>query len=387
MGVCRALAVAAAMAAVLFTPTAVHADTGAYLDVADWTPVEQLTVPGPDGIPLGRYQSGLELNPATISLWGLQHWSWYQLEHRQADLDVALRAADWLLAHQDTAGAWEYTFDFPLVAFPMRAPWISALAQGLAISLLVRAHHATGGQAYLDAALAALGPFAHTVDDGGVVDDWEGRPWYEEYPVPGALHVLNGFEFALIGLHDLADASPVAADLFARGAVSLADRIGVFDMPAAHSQTYAALAPGRSPVGGVYRRAHAVLTRTLATITGNAVLAAFAARWEGYLTWWPPSPAPRPVVGCRWRGVPVRHRGASCRWARRVLTSYVRHRRMRGWRCSTARGRVVCRLGNRRVSATVSSRRLAEMRHPPTPSSHVSLGPRLVGASAAAGAS
>jgi heparosan-N-sulfate-glucuronate 5-epimerase len=358
MGFRRALAVAAAMAAVLSTPAAGHADTGAYLDIADWTPVEQLTVPGPDGIPLVRYQSGLEFNPTTISQWGLQHWSWYQLEHRQADLDVALRAADWLLAHQDTAGAWEYTFDFPLVAFPMRAPWISALAQGQAISLLVRAHHATGRQAYLDAALAALGPFAHTVHDGGVVDDWEGRPWYEEYPLPGALHVLNGFEFTLIGLHDLADVSPVAAGLFARGAVSLADRIGVFDMPAAHSQTYAALPPGRLPVGGVYRRAHAVLTRTLAAITGNAVLAAFAARWEGYLIW-RPSPALRPVVGCRWRGVPVRHRGVSCRRARRVLAAYVRHGRMRSWRCRTASGRVLCRLGNRRVSATVLSRRLA----------------------------
>jgi len=46
---------------------------------------------------------------------------------------------------------------------------ISALYQGQAISVLLRGFRATGHAAFLEGALACLGPFHHSVDADGVV--------------------------------------------------------------------------------------------------------------------------------------------------------------------------------------------------------------------------
>jgi hypothetical protein len=91
--------------------------------------------------------------------------------------------------------------------------------------------------------------------------------------------VLNGYQFALIGLHDLAPRSSAAGRLWRAGIRSLAARIAVFDLPEARTQYYAALGGGRYPVDPGYRHAHAILTRTLAQLSGNRVLRRWAVRW------------------------------------------------------------------------------------------------------------
>ena len=105
----------------------------------------------------------------------------------------------------------------------------------------------------------------------------------QEYQGEQSQHVLNGFEFALLGLHDLADRSDTARDLWNAGVASLVARIGVYDIPSARTQLYAALNGGRLQVAGTgYQHWHAILTRTLATLTGEQTLADYANRWEQY---------------------------------------------------------------------------------------------------------
>jgi heparosan-N-sulfate-glucuronate 5-epimerase len=368
-------AVVAALAA-LALPAGAHADVGPYLDIASWQRIGDHTVMGPEGVPQVRYHWGIEDNPVTVSQWGLQHWTWWTATRRQPDLEAARRAADWLLAHQRDDGAWEYTFKFNGAGVNLQAPWISGMAQGQAISLLVRVHHQTGDQRYIDAAELALAPLEKTVADGGVVADWDGLKWYEEYPTADSQHVLNGFEFTLIGLDDLRDRSPRAQQLWEHGVVSLVAHIGAFDAPAAHNQYYAARGAGRVLVTGSYPRIHAVLTRAIARISGDPTLAAWAARWEGYLTYRPPPPPPPPSPPpppppspppddpvtkpkpCHLTGKPLRTRGPiSCRRARRVVSRYLRrHRSPRRWRCRTGK-RVICRRGTLRVSAARPQRR------------------------------
>ena len=80
-------------------------------------------------------------------------------------------------------------------------------------------------QAYLRAALRALGPFNRSVETAAVdgvcgvrahVLGQRALPWYEEYPVTPSVFVLNGFIFSLIGLFDL---TQVMQAFFIRNAV------------------------------------------------------------------------------------------------------------------------------------------------------------------------
>jgi len=266
---------------VLAGPT--WAGSGPYLDSASWPPVAKAYPLGPEGVPLVRYPSGLETNPVTVSEWGLQQWTWWLASHRHAQLHRALHASDWLVSHQRRDGAWAYTFPF-ITTVHMVPPWISAMAQGQAMSLLVRAYHHTGQRRYLHAAMRALGPLRHTIAEGGVVADFDGVPWFEEYANAESVHVLNGMGFTLVGLHDLAPRSRVARALFHLGARSVALRAGAFDLPALRSQRYAAVAPADVSVRGtVYLQAHVVLTRALARMTHSRALAFWASRWAGYL--------------------------------------------------------------------------------------------------------
>jgi hypothetical protein len=358
---------------------ATRADTGEYLHFADEPSVEAQYPLGPDGVPQPHYPWGVEDNPVTVAQWALQNWSWWLRGRDQKHLDATLRGADWLVARQEPDGDLPYLFDVDGAGVPMNAPWISAMAQGQAMSVWVRAHSQTGDPRYLDAAGLALLPFDLTFAEGGVLADWDGLPWYEEYPGERPLHVLNGFQFALIGLHDFAEHSEHAGELFAAGVNSLEQRIGVFDAVTVRSQFYGASGGSRGIVADVYRRAHAVLTRKLATITGLPNITAFAAKWEGYLRPLPPPPAPpkppvvspppvvtpppapRPVVGRRCgrvRGVEVRVLGrVSCARARATLRYRLsRGRSPRGWRCWSPPRRWAVQLRCRRSGTSVQVR-------------------------------
>ena len=268
----RALIVAIA-ALLLATPAATaHGD---YLDFGErpsFIDGKAVTL-GPEHVPQVHYAWGVEDNPVMVAHWALQEWSRHTRNTKPTRV-----AAEWLRDRQRADGAWTYAFDFDAVGLPMRAPWISAMAQGMGISVLVRAHQLHPHR-YLRAARRALIPFTRSVRDGGMRSNWDGRPWYEEYPGTPSQHVLNGFEFALIGLHDLAGDSRRAKRLWRVGVASLAARIAVFDAPELRTQWYAAFGRGRAPVGPGYRHEHALLTRTIAALTGSRALRRFAARW------------------------------------------------------------------------------------------------------------
>ena len=87
----------------------------------------------------------------------------------------------------------------------LRAPWVSALSQGNAISALLRGHELLGDRGLLEAASLMFEALEQPLETGGVRDtDICGHLWFEEYPTEPPLHVLNGFIFALWGVLDFA---------------------------------------------------------------------------------------------------------------------------------------------------------------------------------------
>lgn len=146
---------------------------------------------------------------------------------------------DWLLRQQDRAtGGWPIPVARSLADNLLKLPsgWLSAMAQGQAMSALVRAYGQTRRREYIDAAVRATAPFGRLSSEGGVVARFMDRyNWYEEYPTTPPCFVLNGFIYALVGLYDVAAAAPpgdgraTASRLYVDGLRSLRVMLPLFD--------------------------------------------------------------------------------------------------------------------------------------------------------------
>jgi heparosan-N-sulfate-glucuronate 5-epimerase len=225
-------------------------------------------------LPRAEYPFGTYYTPVTVAQYGLQAAGNHVLTGRAAYRSDVLLAADWLVRHQRRDGGWRYWFPFTVSGFPALKPgWVSAMAQGQAMSLLWRAHALRPRQAYRRAAVRALGPFRRSTAAGGVVADFDGVPWYEEYPTRPGSHVLNGYLYSLLGLYDIAPWSPVAGRLFRRGVAALRARIGRFDRPGGSYYL-----PGL-PASGYYNRVHVDLLGAIDYLRPSPRLQRFRGRW------------------------------------------------------------------------------------------------------------
>lgn len=141
----------------------------------------------------------------------------------------------WVEGAIDDRGLLAYRFPMPHT-FPLDAPWFSALAQGEAVSLLLRA--ATVLERPELVLLAERAASSLLEPAAGLIATTPEGPVLQEYPTRPPAHVLNGWLIALWGLHDLAcapDADPDlarrAGDAFAAGAAAVAERIDRYRTP------------------------------------------------------------------------------------------------------------------------------------------------------------
>jgi heparosan-N-sulfate-glucuronate 5-epimerase len=142
--------------------------------------------------------------------------------------------ADWLVAQQEKRGRdrgfWLQRFDNQKYA-ALRAPWVSALAQGNALSALLRAGEILENEAYLAAAQLGFEGLRRTTVEGGVLWEAGADLWLEEYPLEPPGHVLNGAIYALWGVLDLARATGEAEAwrIWHQGAATIARHLEAFD--------------------------------------------------------------------------------------------------------------------------------------------------------------
>jgi len=235
------------------------------------------------GIPLPRYRTvGEARNPAFVAWYGL-----VMLHRWLGGLDDTGKAAffrqvDWLVEHavhrDDGAAVWPYLFDWREGHCQLRAPWICGMAQGLAISALVRAYRMTGRRPLLDLARAAALVFDKGIDDGGVRTFEGGHAVYEEYPAYPLARVLDGFLFILLGLWDLAVESGDAGihALFTDGTAGLRHTLDFWDYRGRWSWygAHGYLCPPQ------YNTLNAALLRALSDVAGAPALRERADRWH-----------------------------------------------------------------------------------------------------------
>jgi D-glucuronyl C5-epimerase C-terminus len=142
-------------------------------------------------------------HPILIAQFALHRFDlWYATRNAAARRDF-LAQATWLRDRQDDGITGLYRFDFPWKKYGAPAGWCSAMAQGEAISVLLRAHSLDASSGYADAAERASQPFFVDIKDGGVVWRDGANLFLEEIANKHAPHVLNGCIFALWGIWEL----------------------------------------------------------------------------------------------------------------------------------------------------------------------------------------
>jgi hypothetical protein len=241
------------------------------------------------GIPMLDYHGaiGRQYNPIAVAQWGLGNYNLLRRTGHPSRREKVVRCADWLLMtlDQNSSGVWVWSHHFDWeYRDRLRAPWYSGLAQGQAISLLLRAHLETGNANYLGAARDAFKAFERAVDDGGVAfTDAKGDWWIEEYIVRPPTHILNGFIWALWGVYDmfLVTGENAHRALYERGAKTLERNLQTYDTGfwSLYEQSGTRLKMLASPF---YHRLHIVQLRVMHRLTGSTVFAKVADRWEQY---------------------------------------------------------------------------------------------------------
>ena len=218
--------------------------------------------------------------------WGLGCLERHLKGESDAWLEAALEAGHHLISQQHHGGAqdggWQHLTDMPHT-FQIKAPWISAIAQGEGASFLARLYRQTGDEAFAEAARAALRPMEVPVAEGGVLATLEGGPFVEEYPtIPGS-YVLNGAMFAVWGYHDLGLAL-ADSDITARFdelAGVLERALHLYDT--GHWSRYD-LYPHLIPnvASPAYNLLHIKQLRVMEKLSGHAAFGRTADRFEGY---------------------------------------------------------------------------------------------------------
>jgi len=123
-------------------------------------------------------------------------------------IEAAKAHANWLIEHaiyQHDTMFFPFDFDYaPLWPYDLKAPWYSALTQGVALSLCVYLYRETHEQQYLDWAHTIYKSLLVPIEKGGVTRFEDDGPFFEEYPTQIPSRVLNGAAVAMIAVHDYA---------------------------------------------------------------------------------------------------------------------------------------------------------------------------------------
>jgi heparosan-N-sulfate-glucuronate 5-epimerase len=221
-----------------------------------------------------------------VAQWGLACHERHLAGQGDAWLEGALGAGRYLARTQRSQrprrGGWDHEAPLPHT-YRLVPPWLSAMAQGQAASLLIRLYLATGEESLAEAARAAMEPLSVESDRGGVWAPLGRGGWLEEYPTSPPSFVLNGGIFALWGCYDAAIAldDRDARRLFAIGIDTLAANIGRWDT-GFWSRYDLYPHPIPNVASSAYHLLHRSQLRVLDAIAPRAELRDALARFDGY---------------------------------------------------------------------------------------------------------
>jgi hypothetical protein len=234
------------------------------------------------GVVVNAYRAqGRQYNPAFIAWFALMSLERFSRTGDPAHLHAFHAQVRWLrenvVARPDGTFVWQYRFDWQEGRCLMKAPWISAMSQGLGISALVRAFRLARDDGLLLLCERSARVFERGIEEGGVRTREEGCALYEEYPGFPLPRVLDGFLFSLLGLHDLGQETQGGSvrRLFEEGIDGLKCRLADWDYRGKWSWygTHGYLCPPH------YHRLNGALIQVLGRLTGDPLLTRYGEKW------------------------------------------------------------------------------------------------------------
>ena len=213
--------------------------------------------------------------PIAIFQYGLGAYDLYLLEGKKDNLERFKRCAEWAKNNQLYDGSWEmYELNPGLKK-------CSAMAQGEAGSLLLRAYYEFNNTTYLDAARKAIDFMLVSVDSGGPTV-YQGETVvlleYADFPP-----ILNGMIFALWGLFDLLKIKGIEnvdyyQQVYDKSVQTIVDLLPKFD--AKYWSMYDTKNHIASPF---YHRLHIAQLKVMYEITKRREFDEYAQLFESYL--------------------------------------------------------------------------------------------------------
>ncbi|HEX9069767.1 MAG TPA: D-glucuronyl C5-epimerase family protein [Ktedonobacterales bacterium] len=222
-------------------------------------------------------------DPTKSAQLALAHWNAFHKTGSADHREGFLAQARWLASHEvslaDGVGGWP--MPFPHEAYYAPAGYLSALTQGIGLSVLAHAHELTHEDDFLRAAQRIARTFALDALDGGVATPiGDDGVCFEEIAVYPAGHQLAGFIFGLLGLYDYVALTndEQAGALIRRGLTTLDGLLSEYDTGFWTRRDL--LSPHlASPANHALQ---VTLLQALARRPGNERFAATASRWSGY---------------------------------------------------------------------------------------------------------
>lgn len=256
------------------------------------------------GIPYRIYRDvGSQYNPTRVAGYALANWNAFWAIKEERYKATFLQQADWFVQTATSRGdalVWEYNFNW---GSQLKAPWISGMAQGEALSVLTRAYSLTKDSRYAETARKAALIMRVPVSEGGVLSQYEdGTPCIEEYSYPQGQpsHVLNGFIYALFGLYDYLTVfeDPGYRGFYQECIEALSRNLRRYDI--GYWSRYDLASDGVNPASYNYHDLHIAQLRALYSLTEVEIFQRYAIKWKGYQK--------RPINRLRALMVKVRYR-------------------------------------------------------------------------------
>lgn len=236
-----------------------------------------------DGATDTCHQKSEKYNSIAIGQYALYYWNQYIATGDRKYQEKFLIQAKWLVENvvpiDDTACAWPVIFSHPIAR--TGGPWLSALAQGCGLSVLVRAYQLTKEQVFIETAHRVVGIFERDILDGGVQSPLGGNGiFFEEIATYPASHQLSGCVFALLGLVDYVYLTQEIRikQLIEQSLKTLQHFLEEFDLG---YWTLASLLH-RDLASPKHLQLQVILLDALAYSTGDTYYSILASRWRSY---------------------------------------------------------------------------------------------------------
>ena len=249
--------------------------SGYYNDLrkkADWKGKTDST-----GIPIITLSNGntvyFPIHVAQMALGNYDLWlERNDVEHKR----TFLRLADWLNQNINENGGWKNPWEF---LRPTSISNYSAMSQGEAISVLIRAYQITNDNSFMESSEKAFKFLILPVEEGGCTYYIDRQIYLEEYPEHPRSTVLNGYIFALFGVYDfvLVTGGEDVKRFFLDSVTTLEKSLHLYDT--GFWTYYDQLGTISSPF---YHSLHISLLDALYLITGRESFNSVSGKWSLY---------------------------------------------------------------------------------------------------------